>query len=69
MIHSFAFIYICQQIEQTRSATAGMEIGSGGHRPSLFSTSAAQDPYKSGNLVWIHALVAWQPDETDLPLK
>ena len=36
MIHSFTFIYICQQIEKTGSFTTGMAIGGGGHRPSLF---------------------------------
>ena len=36
IIHSFAFIYICQQIEKTGSVTTGMAMGSGGHCLLLF---------------------------------
>ena len=36
MIQSFAFIYICQQIEKTGLATAGMAISSGSHCSLLF---------------------------------
>ena len=35
-LNSFAFIYICQQIEKTVLATAGTLMGGGGHYPLLF---------------------------------
>ena len=47
MIHSFAFIYICQQIEKTESATigvvmcSGLNLSSGGELKLYFSCTGS----------------------------
>ena len=58
MIHSFAFIYICQQLEKTGSATTGTAMGSGLNSRATArtamcgglnsnSTSTVQDPLEN----------------------